>query len=302
MNKELFKNQLKQRLEEITECQVKIQTNHKNNGVILESLIIMRKGRNVYPTIYIDIWWDAYKAGESFESIITRVLEWEKKTAIDNIMDFDFFLNFDKVKENLRYKIINTEKNIEILNSIPHKDFLDLSKVYMVEVSTPGIGKGTVLIFNVHIEMWGIRWEELDRYATEQTEENNILCISDRKYIIKELMGEIVEEEETDITDLAIPQSEMYVFTNEERCYGASVLLYQDVIKNFALDIGDDLYILPSSTHELIVIPARIAWYIGEKHLKAMVQEVNATQVQPEEFLSDNVYHYNRDTDKIEIV
>ena len=66
--------------------------------------------------------------------------------------------------------------------------------------------------------------------------------------------------------------------------------------------IEDDVYILPSSTHEILAIPSKVAWYTGEKQLKDMVKEVNATHVQPDEFLSDNVYLYRRDTDKIEIV
>ena len=299
MDKETFTKQLKERLEEITECKVYTETNTKNNGVELESLTIIREGRNAYPTIYVDIWWDIYKAGESFDDIVAKVLEWEKKSALSRKMDLDFFLDFDRVKENLRYKIINTEKNVDLLNSIPHKDFLDLSKVYMVEVNTPEIGRGTVLVSNVHMELWKTTWEELDRYATEQTEKQNPSYIFDMVDMATEMLEKAVDVE---LPDFEIPHGQMYVITNQERYFGAAVLLYKDVFKNFATEKEEDLYILPSSTHEVIVIPASLAQYQGIKGLKEMVKEVNSTHVEPEEFLSDNIYFYDRQTDSIKIV
>ena len=79
MDKEMFTSQLKGRLEELTGCKVNSQTSTKNNGVKLESLVIMREGVNAAPTIYADVWWELYNAGEPFEDIVTKVLEWERK-------------------------------------------------------------------------------------------------------------------------------------------------------------------------------------------------------------------------------
>ena len=310
MDKEMFTSQLKGRLEELTGCKVNRQTSTKNNGVKLESLVIMREGVNAAPTIYADIWWELYNAGEPFEDIVTKVLEWERKISINRRIDFDFFLDFNKVKSNLRFKVINTEKNLDLLNTIPHKDFMDLSKVYYVEVYTPEMGTGTILVSNAHMENWGANWEEIDRYATEQTERHNPFQIFDMKDITKSVameMAGMVKEEKDIQTDMEIPYVEMpprqmYVFTNEQRYFGASVLLYQDILKNFAKQIRDNLVILPSSTHELIVVPAGVAGYTGINHLKEMVKTVNTTQVEPEEYLSDNVYFYNKGTGRLKII
>lgn len=301
MNKELFKEQLKERLEELTGCKVNSQTTSKNNGVKLESLVIMREGVNAAPTIYADIWWELYNAGEPFEDIVTKVLEWERKTAIDRMINFDFFLDFNKVKESLRFKVINTEKNIELLNTIPHKDFMDLSKVYYVEVHTPEIGNGTILVSNAHMENWGATWEEVDRYATGQTENHKPHCILSMENFLKDMITELADTKE-DIPEFTMQPMEMYILTNREKYLGAGVFLYKNVLKNFAEVKADDLYILPSSTHELIVIPAGVAGYTGIDHLKEIVKKVNATQVEPEEFLSDNVYFYNRQTGRLKII
>ena len=171
----------------------------------------------------------------------------------------------------------------------------------MVEVYASQLGTGTILISNDHMKMWGVDLEEIDRYAAEQTEMHNAYCMFSMEKFVKNLVTELAETEE-DIPHFTMPPMEMYVLTNQQRFLGASVLLYKNVLKNFAKEKEDDLYILPSSTHELILIPARVVWYTGINHLKEMVKEVNSTQVEPEEFLSDNVYFYDRQTDKIEIV
>jgi len=149
------------------------------------------------------------------------------------------------------------------------------------------------------MELWKTTWEELDRYATEQTEKQNPSYIFDMVDMATEMLEKAVDVE---LPDFEIPHGQMYVITNQERYFGAAVLLYKDVFKNFATEKEEDLYILPSSTHEVIVIPASLAQYQGIKGLKEMVKEVNSTHVEPEEFLSDNIYFYDRQTDSIKIV
>lgn len=301
MDKELFTAQLKERLEERTSCEIRVQQTTKNNGIKLTALTIMQEGVNVTPSIYVEPWYELYNESEQFEDIIDKILELEEKYKIHKNIDFSSFLDFEKAKNGLRYKIINTEKNIEILNSIPHKDFLDLSKVYLVEVNVPEIGIGTILVSNDHMKAWGVTWEELDRYAAEMTEQHNPYCIFNMEKFAKNIVAELAKTEE-DIPHFRMPPMEMYVLTNRENYLGAGVLLYKNVLKNFAKEKEDNIYILPSSTHEIILIPARIVWYTSINHLKEMVKEVNSTQVKTEEFLSDNVYFYDREADKIKIV
>ena len=91
----------------------------------------------------------------------------------------------------------------------------------------------------------------------------------------------------------------MYVLTNRKRCNGAACVLYEQVLENFAKKINDNLYILPSSVHEVIMIPASFAGKASQ--LREMVEEINATQVEDEEVLSDSVYFFNRMTKKLEL-
>lgn len=92
----------------------------------------------------------------------------------------------------------------------------------------------------------------------------------------------------------------MYVATNTDNSIGAAILLYDGVLKTFAEQTGGDFYILPSSIHETMFVPA-----YGKRDdafMLSMVRNVNRENVAPEEVLSDNVYYYHAKTDCVEMI
>ena len=89
-----------------------------------------------------------------------------------------------------------------------------------------------------------------------------------------------------------MPQNEMmYVATVPDKISGAGVIAYQNFMDEAAERLGGDFFILPSSLHEVLLV--RDDGEVNYRDLKAMVEEVNAMQVSPEEKLTDNVYHYD---------
>lgn len=92
----------------------------------------------------------------------------------------------------------------------------------------------------------------------------------------------------------------MYVATNSKKLNGACVMLYDGLLRDFARKVGRSFYIIPSSIHEVILIPDTLDMDI--RYMKAMVKEVNGTEVALDEVLSDNVYRYDIDTDRIEMM
>ncbi len=91
----------------------------------------------------------------------------------------------------------------------------------------------------------------------------------------------------------------MYILTNSVGINGATAMIYRDAIRNFADKLETDFYILPSSIHEVILVPYENS--LSREELKDMVGEVNCTQVPVEEVLSNRVYIYRRKTNMIEI-
>lgn len=75
---------------------------------------------------------------------------------------------------------------------------------------------------------------------------------------------------------------------------GATVLLYDDILKELSDLFEKDLIILPSSIHEVLILAADENDRQNLDHYTAMVKEVNASQLQDEEILSDHAYYYCR--------
>ena len=105
---------------------------------------------------------------------------------------------------------------------------------------------------------------------------------------MEELIEDLVEPEERNL----LKEIPMYVLSNRDRVFGAAGILYDRILSSAGARLEEDFYVLPSSVHEVILVPGHVAG--SEKELHAMVHEVNHTQVEPEEVLSENVYHYDR--------
>jgi len=89
----------------------------------------------------------------------------------------------------------------------------------------------------------------------------------------------------------------MYMLSNQNKLNGSVCILYQDLLKDFSERLGCDLYILPSSVHEVLILPAQND--TSCQSLSEMVKEINSSQLSREEILSDHVYYYSRKTCRI---
>ena len=92
----------------------------------------------------------------------------------------------------------------------------------------------------------------------------------------------------------------MWVLTNKERVFGASALLYDNQLEKVAEKIKEDFYILPSSIHEVIIVPKKYG--APKDYMVKMVREINGENLDMEERLADNVYFYSIDTKELQIV
>jgi hypothetical protein len=303
---EKIANSIKERLGD--GCDVTLHDVVKNNHVILEGLIITDTSRNVSPTIYLDSFWDAYCAGMKYETLLDRIEDVYRRDTPEKNLNFEFFRNFDDVKDGICYKLVNTVENEELLKELPHKDFLDLSICFYYVYRNDEMGEGTILIHNAHADMWKVSFDTLMDCAKKNTpkllplesvEMKDVLaeCGSGEKKDIaqieetKELMGEINE-----YLDL-MP---MYVVSNSRRTLGAACILYEGVLEELADKLGGDFYILPSSVHEVILMAAKNTDDAAE--LKDMIHTINETQLDPEDVLSDSLYYYASAEKQIKVI
>lgn len=290
----------------------------KNNGIELTGVVISRTGCNTSPTFYID---DIYHRGITEEEIkreAERIYDQFQRAEVKEDLDFSDFLDYQKVKEKVVVKLINAEKNKELLTEIPHKLFYDLALVVYYPVQEiPFEGKAAILVYHTHRKQWGVDEEELLEEAVKNTPRLFPGKIESMAHVMRQILsaefGKSFSEEE--LCKLGISEEEwaeilmlpnrqngkrsipMYVLSNRQKLYGAVCMLYPDLLKNFTDKIGQDCYILPSSIHEVILVPADAV--SGGEELREIVTDINRTQVAEEEVLADSVYFYNRITDDI---
>lgn len=303
-----------------SEVDVSVRDVQKNNGVIMKGLTISDCYSNLSPTIYLDSFYEQYQNGKTLGEIVRSVIGVYEETRIENNVDMRFFTDYRKTAKRIFCKLINYEKNKELLEDVPHKKCLDLAVVCYYAYVSDIVGNGTITIRNSHLQNWCISEERLFREAMENTEKVLKYKWYDMHAMMKEILKENLREKivrfpiPDDIewpeswTDQVAEQivdgmleeekdSPMYVVTNCNKFLGAVCMLFDSVLEEMGEMLGSDFMILPSSIHEVIMVP------VGEtgeiEHLKDLVSEVNRTQVEPHEVLSDAVYYYDRKKQKL---
>lgn len=312
-------------------AQIQIHSVTKNNGIQLCGMSVRRKGEMAAPTIYLESLYEEYETGTPLGTIIQRIMDTYEQHRLEENIDVDFFHSYEKVRRRLSCKLIHTGKNQELLREVPHTELLDLSLIYYCLIIQESFGQATVMIRNEFLDMWGIGEEQLKRDALEnmkrilppdilgmgelleesmkgQIEEQllSVLEASADAEGDEEWLRQAAEELAGGVVERVCAQAQgerMYVLTNVGRICGAANLADTDLLQRFAEEQGSNLIILPSSIHELILIPEH-GGEAGEKRLwfQAMVREVNETQVDAEDILSDSIYYFDRKEKKVSVL
>lgn len=300
MDMEQFAENIRERLERQGQFEkVSLQNVLKNNGVMRWGLLLHSGGKNMVPTIYLEPFFEAYEKGADMEKIIGKILETYESAPCEE-MDMSFLREFSTVKDRLCMKLVNRDANAELLEKVPYRTFLDMAVIYYVDYYAPQVGSGTIQVHNSHMEMWGATAENLWEAASINTPERKPGRIEDMEDILADIFtGQDNGDNECSDSCTGMSPMAMLVITNTARLYGAAAVLYSGVLKQAADKADSDLFILPSSLHEVIAVPVTEEKEAAK--LKDMVMEVNRTQLQPEEVLSDNVYIYQRERDRLEI-
>lgn len=264
----------------------------KNNGIIMDGLSVRKEGKRVAPMIYLDSYYREYLDGRSLRGICDQILECCEDSDFEEHFDVDFFREPERVRPTVAYRLINYEKNRELLQEIPHLPFLDLAVIFYSLLTDTPVGHATVLIRNSHLELWGKNTSWLYEAAKENTEK----LLPKRLVSMEDMIYELSEgKQEPEYA--GVP---MYVLTNSRKSFGAACLLYDGVLGECFRRLEESYYLIPSSVHEVILIPASA---VGDsRELCALVQEMNRTQVRSTEVLSDTVYLYSEETRRLEMI
>lgn len=261
----------------------------KNNDVELTGIAIIRPENSIFPTIYLEGLYEEFKAGTGLSALAEKIMNCYEEQSMALDLDLDFFRDYDRVKDRIFYKLASFEKNKKFLKDAPHLRWNDLAVVFYYALEKDVVEGGSIVIKRQHMLMWKQNAESLYRLAERNTRREMPELLVSMGELLMELTGVRIRDEDT------FP---MYVLTNRDKCFGAAAMLYSEGIGELAEQLGSDLLILPSSVHEVLLIPddhsREYSFY------RQMVGEVNRTQVEPEEVLSYGLYRYCRSSAEIE--
>lgn len=271
----------------------------KNNGIKLTGITAETEVCNVAPCVYLDNYYEEYENGGMKLSEAADEIYRLLKKHLDDAQSINIsgFLDWETVKGSIYAKMVNAGQNKELLERTPYRLFLDMAVVYYVVIGGfAAEGTGTILIRNEHMEMWGQNEGNLYHAAISNMRSDGEPCFDSMETVIKNIIPEAAgfwkdREQQSDMG--------MYVLTNRHKFFGASEILDKNTLHSIADKIGDGFIVLPSSVHEVIILPSKNEKEYGK--LAEMVQEVNRTQVSVEEQLSDHVYVYSRSEDALQI-
>ena len=241
---------------------------------------------NIRPTLYVESY-DTSDVLELTKQMVSTINE-IKSEKIPDISDIS---NWNSSKEKLRICV----EPVSNTDDVVKRNFLDLQMVVRIIVAENGGGLQSAKVTQALMNSWGISEDELFIKATENTEKE--ICIGN---MLDTLFGNRVQvsidefEPNTNNDDTI-----MFVFTNKIGINGAGGFACKDVLKKLADKFNSGFYILPSSIHELLVIPMETDNKLTRFSFTEMVQEVNAKEVRPEERLSNHCYYYNKVTEEI---
>lgn len=296
LSREAFYGSLREEL--LVRCpvgmEISFQTITRNNDVRLHGCLLRRNESHIAPTLYMENFYDLYKDGLSVGETADAMLR-ICVNSLDDVREFDFAPeDWESVRKMIGMKVLGYERNPELLQRVPYIRYEDLAVVFIFVLKEAGITGGVAVITSELSELWGISAEELFAQARQSAPVLLEPVVSN----IRNMIGDCPEEVEEIIDD---PENavDMYILTNKSQTYGASALFYPGLLEKITDYLGGGFYILPSSVHEVILIPEAA----GEPDaLRRMVQEVNRCEVPEDMILSDNVYYYDPEEKQFRIV
>lgn len=265
--------------------EARVQKICRNNQVMIAALSIGREGEHLQPVLYLEPYYQRYCRGRDLTEILEQISCAYEECNLGFALEEERLTDYSYIRNYLFYRVVHYEKNRDLLEVCPHDRVEDLAVTYRWIAYRNRDGMASALIRKYDLEMWGIDAEQMKKEARRNTEKMFPAVIKRIENIVP-----------VRIEEGRIP---LYVLSNSDYMNGASAMLYDKILYDFAERMEQNLYVLPSSIHEVILLREEDAGDISE--LSWMVKDTNRRVVNPEEILSDHVYYYDRREDRIRI-
>lgn len=306
MDYEMFKEIVREKIKdymppEYENAAVDILAVNKVNGK-RDALAFRKPGERVAPNLYLDDFYKDYKQCDDLEMTLRNMAE--RYTGAAERAAKELKVDMSQMKDRVTMMLVNTEQNKEMLADMPHREFQDLSVIYRYVVAQDEQGMASFKVTNAIMEQAGMTPEELFQLASENTKKMFPPKIASMEDVMLDMMkGDGIPDELAD--ELAVffdtekdPKESMWLIGNISGINGAVSMLYDENLQKLAEKMGTDLYIIPSSVHEVLAVSVEMG---NPEELAEMVQQVNMSSVELEDRLSNNVYHYDKDLRQLKL-
>ena len=281
--------------------EIEIQEVKKNNGVVRTGIFMKREGEPLGPILYLDGYYERWGSQNgSIEGMARLIYDSLSACRGRELLTVEFG-DFELLKPRIVFRLLSRERNEELLRDVPWLPFCDLAVAFAVLLKDGPDSCLSFLISHRHVRLWNTDVETLEKAAVE----NSPRLLPEAFRSFREVLlgisgfsgpaggGAGGEGEPPGVW----AEEPCYVLSNTKGFHGAAVMLYDGVLRAASDRLGGDLIILPSSVHEVLVIPYKDG--VDMEQLAETVRMINRTEVPEEEVLSDKVYVYRRETGSV---
>lgn len=276
MTREMIMDELKNRGYEVQSIDA------VKNGVLFQGIII--GNGTLRPTVYVDSYLDRNdlnKIVDEIEDAYDKSLVESPTFSADNLLDWNY------VKTHLQL-CLQRKGNEDIVK----RDFLDLEQYVRVIVNSNENGAASFKVKPDYLIHFGISESELFDAAMESLKKD--IVVEDMLDVLKQMMPEM---DFVQLKEMSQDVPAQIIITNKYKLNGAASICDMETLSRIADKHDADLAIIPSSIHECILIPVDDETNFIE--LDAMIQDINRTEVPPEEVLGEHAYRFIRDEKRI---
>ena len=257
-------------------------------GITYDSLTVRKEGQLAAPAANLNAFYKEYEEGKEFDEVMDDVAEVLQTKAPDHLQNASWLLDYENAKKQLFIRVSSIEKNVELINNAPHRIVGDLVITCHIAVDRGLNGMASTIVNNDLLNHYGVEAETVLSDAIENAPVLLPVKIESMMDVISGMCPEVISEDMKKDPNFS-DHRKMTIVSNSKMINGASALFYPGVMDQLSDLLGGDYVILPSSIHEFIVVPDRGNY----SDLENMVRDINQNMVDPQEQLSDHVYHYD---------
>lgn len=247
----------------------------KPNQEPQKALVIIKQEHNTAPAIYLNEWYEKYQENQTLEPILSEIAQ--SRLLIKEMQNKSVSF-LDQYKDRIVLQVVGVSQNKEFLKTVPHTIQGEIAAIYRIDLGQTPEGNRSISVNNEMQEQYKLTTKELHDLAVENTQRLFPPYFENMASVFEKELG------------APMPESPLFILTNTAMNQGAAVIFYPQIFERLAETMGKEIYILPSSVHEVLLIKKEDQ---NVEELNQMVYEINRTQVAPQDRLSDKILEYD---------